>query len=285
MAKFRSIDPSICQSETVAQLSYRQRDLWMRLIVTVDDQGRLSANPTLIRAVVWPYDDIDINNVEEDLRVLENKEFIFIYEVNEKKYLQIRNWQKYQAKAEWLAESKYPAPVGWNDRFRYHGKGRQIYQSENWGETSALPNELKAQIHLLPNNLKTPFSSLPDHDDKEESEEKEDFKEGKINKDEGRNQENDKKMILNTKTHLMPSEEELKVWNMTIGELQKEGLSRVDYDTYIKHLELVGVENNIYTIRAINRFTANLVKTRYGGILNKSIQGFSKNEVKIDFIV
>ena len=150
--KYRHIDPATRRSESVSKLNFRQRDLWYGLILTVDDQGRCPSNPALIRSDVWPLDDVSLQQVSDDLVELEKYGFIQLYQVGEKNYLQLLNWHKYQSGSEWLGLSDYPPPPGWKDRYRFHGKNRQIYQSDNWNQSKSLPNELKPERSPLPND-------------------------------------------------------------------------------------------------------------------------------------
>jgi len=130
MSKRRMID-SICrESDSYASLNYRQRDLWIGLICTADDQGRHKGSPALIRSKVWPCDDITLDEVKKDIDALINVDYIILYENDGSQYIQIINWWKYQ-QMQWAGPSDYPAPDGWIDRMRYHSKGRQIVQ-ENW---------------------------------------------------------------------------------------------------------------------------------------------------------
>lgn len=130
MTKLRSISSEIRLSQSFAKLTLRQRDLWHGLIAIADDQGRLPGLPAAIRSMVWPYDDIHLSDVSEDLEALSNSENIIIYCQNGGTYIQIIKWWDYQ-KMQWAGASKYPAPVGWLDRERYHGKGRKII-TNNW---------------------------------------------------------------------------------------------------------------------------------------------------------
>lgn len=160
--KHRFLDPELRRSESVSKLSFRQRDLWYRLILSVDDQGRMPGHPGLVRADAWPLDDVPLDEVQADLETLQKQELIIIYESEKKRYIQLLNWKKYQNGAEWLGKSDYPAPDGWEDRFRYHGKGREVIESKNWKsnaptngpamepiieytETSPLPRDLFVQ--------------------------------------------------------------------------------------------------------------------------------------------
>lgn len=130
MSKLRSISKEIRLSQSFARLTLRQRDLWHGLIATADDQGRLPGHPAAIRSIVWPYDDILLSKVQKDLDVLMSSENILIYQYGDQSYIQIINWWKYQ-KMQWAGSSKYPAPEGWLDRERFHGKGRKIF-TKNW---------------------------------------------------------------------------------------------------------------------------------------------------------
>jgi hypothetical protein len=106
--------------------------------------------------MVWPFDDIAIKEVQSDIDILINEAMIQIYEVNNNKYLQIINWWKYQG-GSWMGKSGHPAPAGWVDRYRYHGKDNKII-TRNWSELggfndSCLPANSKAvsdQVSPLP---------------------------------------------------------------------------------------------------------------------------------------
>jgi len=127
------IDSKIRKSQTFQKFTYRQRDLWQGLIEVADDQGRLPGNLPNVRSMVWPADDISISEIEKDLGVIESSGNIIRYSVSGCEYIQIVNWQKYQGESEWLGASEYPAPKGWHDRARFHGKNRAII-TLNWGE-------------------------------------------------------------------------------------------------------------------------------------------------------
>ena len=130
MSKSRSINSAIRISQSFAKLTHRQRDLWHGIIAVADDQGRLPGLPAAIRSMVWPLDNISIEEVESDIQGIEEVGMIFRYEIDDKSYMQIVNWWKYQ-KMQWAGESNYPPVEGWLDRCRYHGPGRKIHLG-NW---------------------------------------------------------------------------------------------------------------------------------------------------------
>ena len=141
----RTVDSKIRSSYSFSRLTFRQRDLWHGLIETVDDQGRMPGESTFVRSKVWAYDDVKLEEVQEDLDALINEEMILLYEIGGATYLQIINWWKYQSSANWMGASNYPAPEGWEDRCRYHTKGNKIV-TENWGRQGGFSN-LHSELH------------------------------------------------------------------------------------------------------------------------------------------
>lgn len=118
MASRRMIDPNFWQSESLMELDYRQRLLFIGLISNADDQGRLKGNAKLVKAMVFPFDDISADEVQADLSELEAVECIAIYKVGSKTCIQIVNWWSYQH-PQWAYPSELPAMEGWKDQLRY----------------------------------------------------------------------------------------------------------------------------------------------------------------------
>jgi len=143
MGKKRLLDSKIRKSQSFAELTYRQRDLWQGIITMADDQGRLPGAPAFIRSIVWPYDDITLKEVSEDLHAISDSGYITIYEADGGRYIQIVKWWCYQ-NLQWASPSDHPAPPGWVDRCRYHTTGNKI-ATEQWdsnGGYMQLPSEL-----------------------------------------------------------------------------------------------------------------------------------------------
>lgn len=137
----RMIDPAIWQSETIAALTRNRRLLFIGLFSNADDQGRLRAHPALIRSLVFPYDDIPLDEIEADLQAIAEQGSIHLYEAGGKRCLQIVNWWKYQS-PQWAYPSKISPPDGWADRLRYR-KDNQVL-TQNWKDP--LPNGLPMAI-------------------------------------------------------------------------------------------------------------------------------------------
>lgn len=97
-------------SERVSGLSVYAERFFIRLIMKVDDFGRCSANPKLLRSLLFP---LLIDSVcEADVRqwigecAADDKQLIVIYSVNDKEFLQIENFKQVLRQK----REKYPPP-------------------------------------------------------------------------------------------------------------------------------------------------------------------------------
>ena len=96
MARRRMIDPNFWQSEDVASLTIRQRLLLIGLFSNADDEGKLRGNPAFVRSTIFPYDDIPVREVQDDLDAIEGIGTILQYQVGGNKYIKLVNWKKFQ---------------------------------------------------------------------------------------------------------------------------------------------------------------------------------------------
>lgn len=135
----RNIDPDIFMDEIIAR-DHLTLITWIGLITTIaDDQGRMSDNPALIRAKMFPYDvKVTVKHIDDVLTYLDKKHRIMRYYAGTngsgRKLIQILNWWKYQKKSAWASASQYPAPAKWIDRIRMHVQGNKI-EEINWTQT------------------------------------------------------------------------------------------------------------------------------------------------------
>jgi hypothetical protein len=109
MARRRMIDPGFWSSEHHIRLIFRQRLLFLGLISNADDEGRIKGNPNFIRAVVFPYDDINQSSIKDDLELLAAEGLIIKYIHNDLDYIQIAKWDDYQ-RIDKPSPSKIPPP-------------------------------------------------------------------------------------------------------------------------------------------------------------------------------
>ena len=106
----RIIKESICTSDTIDQLSPEEEIFFYRLIVNCDDYGRMDARPQILRAKCFPLrlDQVDDCKIIDWLYKLEEVGLVQIYEVDNRKYIQIVTWNDHQQIR--AKKSKYPAP-------------------------------------------------------------------------------------------------------------------------------------------------------------------------------
>lgn len=96
MARIRTIKPSFFASEDVSALPLRARLTWIGLWTHCDDQGRCKDNVRLIKAAVWPLDDVSLREIEEDLDTLAGAGRIVRYESDGQQCLAVVNWDAHQ---------------------------------------------------------------------------------------------------------------------------------------------------------------------------------------------
>lgn len=106
----RIVKESICTSESMAKLSWFEQVFFGRLIVSVDDYGRMDARTAIIRGRLFPLDNhrVTLDDIQAALFRMSEVEMVTLYEVNGKPYLQLTNWDKNQKPR--ANKSKCPAP-------------------------------------------------------------------------------------------------------------------------------------------------------------------------------
>ena len=106
----RILKESITTSCEIDSLTAEEERLFYRLVVVCDDFGRMDARPQIIRAKCFPLkiDAVKDKDIDKWLGSLVKHNLVTIYEVNNKKYLQMVTWEKHQQKR--AKHSKYPAP-------------------------------------------------------------------------------------------------------------------------------------------------------------------------------
>lgn len=90
----RNIKPGFYKNEELAEASILARYVAPGLWMMADRNGRLENRPKRIEAELLPYDD---GNMENILFELEKVGHLFFYEVNGKKYIQIKNFSVHQS--------------------------------------------------------------------------------------------------------------------------------------------------------------------------------------------
>jgi hypothetical protein len=105
----RYIKESICSSDDYNALTYFERDMFTRLIVTVDDYGRMDARASILRGRMFPLDEHVTNDlIERGLQHMSERCMVQLYIVDGRRYLLLAKWMKHQNPR--AKESKYPEP-------------------------------------------------------------------------------------------------------------------------------------------------------------------------------
>lgn len=107
MARIRSIKPGFFLNEQLAELPYQWRLLFIGLWTQADRDGRLEDRPLRLKAALFPYDDLDI---DEGLGCLANAGLLIRYETDERRLIAIPTWAKHQLPHVKEQRSELPAP-------------------------------------------------------------------------------------------------------------------------------------------------------------------------------
>ena len=110
MARRRWIDPSFWDDLAIAKLKPIERLFFIGCFSNADDEGRLIGNPSYLRATIFKYDDMSLEEVTE-IRdgVVAMSSNLILYRASDEEYLAFRTWSKHQ-KPNYPKESQHPAP-------------------------------------------------------------------------------------------------------------------------------------------------------------------------------
>jgi hypothetical protein len=124
VAERRAIRSDIWDDEDFGMNTLLAELVWIGLFSKcADDQGRLIDNLPLIGKNIFPYKDIPVAEIEACLQSY--GEHVIRYEVDGKRYIQLATWWDHQP-LKYAVPSKYPAPEGWQDRYKTYYKGTNI---------------------------------------------------------------------------------------------------------------------------------------------------------------
>jgi hypothetical protein len=107
VARIRSIKPQFFMNEDVASLPYEWRLLFIGLWTQADRDGRIEDRPQRLKAALFPYDDL---NIDQGLGRLANAGLINRYERDGQRLICIPKWAKHQQPHIREAVSELPPP-------------------------------------------------------------------------------------------------------------------------------------------------------------------------------
>lgn len=108
MARIRMVKPEFFDDPDVAALSAFARLLFIGLWTQADREGRMPYDPRRLRARLFPFDDLSIEDLSSELI---RSGFMHIYTVDSKRFLQIRSFVKHQRPHPKEPQSVIPAAV------------------------------------------------------------------------------------------------------------------------------------------------------------------------------
>ncbi|MGE5585774.1 MAG: hypothetical protein ACM309_09655 [Bacillota bacterium] len=110
MARQRFIHPEFWTDPNIGQMTPVERLFFIGCFSNADDEGRLLGNPAYLRSIIFPYDDMSIDDVRTMRdRVIATCKNLVLYEVDSVEYLAFRKWREYQ-KPKYPTPSKLPLP-------------------------------------------------------------------------------------------------------------------------------------------------------------------------------
>jgi hypothetical protein len=109
LQRIRTIKPEFFVHEEVAAVSFAARLLYIGLWTVADRAGRLEDRPARLKALLFPYDPVDVDRLLEELNA---HGFIRRYHVDDGRYLDIPTFEKHQRPSPREAAAQYPAYPG-----------------------------------------------------------------------------------------------------------------------------------------------------------------------------
>jgi hypothetical protein len=106
----RIIKESICTSDNLNELSDKEEIFFYRVLVNCDDYGIMDARTAILRSKCFPLrlENIKDKDIEQWLKALCNKNLVFLYNYEGRRYLKMTSWDKHQQIR--ASKSKYPTP-------------------------------------------------------------------------------------------------------------------------------------------------------------------------------
>lgn len=108
MGRIRDIKPQFFIDDDVARLSFEARYLFIATFTIADRDGRFEDRPAMIKAQAMPYDDVDVDAL---LTEIEAGGFIVRYQVDGRRYIQIRTFSKHQKPHPKESAGNFPPPA------------------------------------------------------------------------------------------------------------------------------------------------------------------------------
>ena len=113
----RAISPDCCTSQSLAACSLGAQLLFDRLMVQADDQGRLQADPMVVKAACFPLaPDATPRRIATWMGELVAQKMVEHYKSGTVFVAQLLGWWKFQSGMRRAYPSRWDAPKGWIDK-------------------------------------------------------------------------------------------------------------------------------------------------------------------------
>jgi hypothetical protein len=109
MPRIRTLKPEHKSHRKVGRLEDGPYRLWVGMLTETDDEGRLVAEAGQLRALVWPYHDISLEEVEKRILELDKLRLIRLYTVKATRYAVFPSFADHQ-RLDRPSPSKLPQP-------------------------------------------------------------------------------------------------------------------------------------------------------------------------------
>jgi hypothetical protein len=139
----RNIKPGFFTNETLADLPHQTRLFFIGLWCAADRDGRLEDRPRKIKALIFPYEDADVDGMLDDLQ---RTGFVIRYSVDSCDYIQVVNFNKHQTPHIKEKASTIPAP----DK---HGASTVLAPPDSLIPDSLIPDSLNRFWSLYPRRV------------------------------------------------------------------------------------------------------------------------------------
>lgn len=129
----RTIQPSIWQDPDFGTLDPLAQLIFIGCITQADDEGRLNGHPAIVKSMIFPYEQVSLEQVIDSLTEIASKMSNFVYyQVDSQYYIMFKNWLVHQTlREDRSVKSIYPQPK------------KDIMTTECQADDGQLPAEVK----------------------------------------------------------------------------------------------------------------------------------------------
>lgn len=146
MPRIRYIKPEFFSDEDLSELKFETRLTFAGLWCYADKSGRLENRPKFLKAMIFPYENVDIEKQLDALSKTKSngKPFIQRYEIDGLKLIEIPNWDKHQKPHHTEKDSIFPPAPPFKERD--NGDGECLNDST---ELSNVPITVKEPLKKI----------------------------------------------------------------------------------------------------------------------------------------